>query len=195
MKVFVIYCHPSRGSFTYEIFRRFCDGLAAAGHETVISDLYDMNFRTDITEEEYLRETYYRSDLSLPADVIAEQEKLQSSDAVVFIYPVFWTEAPAKLVGWFDRIWTTGFAYSPVPAMKRLSKALCIACAGKTLQSLEETGERQAMETVMLGDRIRDRAAERQLVILDRITHWDEDERARAAAEHYETAYRLGLEF
>ena len=28
-----------------------------------------------------------------------------------FIYPVFWTEAPAKLVGWFDRVWSYGLAY------------------------------------------------------------------------------------
>ena len=195
MKVFVVYCHPSRSSFTFEVFNRFCSGLADAGHETVVSDLYDMDFRTDMTEEEYLRETWYRSDLPLPVDVAAEQEKLQSCDAVVFIYPVFWTEAPAKLVGWFDRVWTTGFAYSPEPSMKKLDKALCIACAGKTMQSLEETGERQAMETVMLGDRIRDRAADRQLVIFDRITHWDEEERSKAAEEHYAAAYRLGLEF
>lgn len=195
MKVFVVYCHPSRTSFTHEVFCRFCKGLADAGHDTVISDLYEMDFRTDMTEEEYLRETWYRSDLPLPADVVAEQEKLQSSDAVVFIYPVFWTEAPAKLVGWFDRVWTTGFAYSPEPTMKRLDKALCIACAGKSMQSLEETGERQAMETVMLGDRIRDRAAQREFVVLDRITRWNEAERASAAQEHYETAYRLGWEF
>lgn len=195
MKVFIVYCHPSRTSFTYEVFRRFCAGLTDAGHELTVSDLYAMDFRTDMTEEEYLRETNYRADLPLPADVLAEQEKLQSCDAAVFIYPVFWTEAPAKLVGWFDRVWTTGFAYSPEPAIKQLDKVLCIACAGKTLQSLEETGERQAMETVMLGDRIRDRAADRQMVILDRITHWDEAEREKAAQEHYRTAYRLGLEF
>ena len=195
MKVMIVYCHPSRSSFTYNIFRRFCDGLADAGHEAVISDLYDMDFRTDMTEEEYLRETYYRADLPLPDDVAAEQQKLQSCDAAVFIYPVFWTEAPAKLVGWFDRVWTTGFAYSPEPSMKQLDKVLCIACAGKTMQSLEETGERQAMETVMLGDRIRDRAKQREMVIFDRITHWDEKERADAAATHLERAYRLGLEF
>ena len=51
----------------------------------------------------------------------------------MFIYPIFWTEAPAKLVGWFDRIWTTGFAYKPDPTMKVLEKALFIVCAGKSM--------------------------------------------------------------
>lgn len=195
MKVHIVYCHPSRQSFTYRVMESFCRGLADAGHEAVISDLYAMDFRTDMTEEEYLRETYYRADLPLAADVIAEQEKLQSCDAAVFIYPVFWTEAPARLVGWFDRVWTTGFAYSPDPTIKQLDKVLCIACAGKTLASLKETGERQAMETVMLGDRIRDRAKDRQLVILDGITHWDEATREQLTPVHLERAYRLGKDF
>lgn len=195
MKVFVVYCHPSPESFTHDVLLRFLDGLTAAGHEFVLSDLYAMGFSTDMTPEEYMRETHYRADLPLPDDVLAEQKKIQTSDAVVFIYPVFWTEAPAKLVGWFDRVWTTGFAYSPAPSMKRLDKALCIACAGKTLRSLEETGERLAMETVMLGDRIRDRAGESRMVILDGITHWDEPKRTELAPKHLLTAYRLGAEF
>ena len=32
-----------------------------------------------------------------------------AADALVLVYPVFWTEAPAKLVGWFDRVWSYDF--------------------------------------------------------------------------------------
>lgn len=195
MKVFVVYCHPSKSSFTHDVCCNFLDGLKSAGHEYVLSDLYEMGFCTDMSEEEYLRETYYRAELPVPEDVAAEQRKIENSDAIVFIYPVFWTEAPAKLVGWFDRVWTTGYAYTPQPTMKKLDKALCIACAGKSMQSLEETGERAAMETVMLGDRIRDRAKERKLVVLDNITHWNEPLREECAPVHLQTAYRLGVEF
>ena len=62
MKVFIVYCHPSKDSFTNEVYKSFERGLRDAGHEIFISDLYDMNFKTDISEEEYLRETYYRAD-------------------------------------------------------------------------------------------------------------------------------------
>ena len=193
MRVFVVYCHPSESSFTHKVYEQFLKGLAAAGHEAVVSDLYKMNFKTDLSEEEYLRETYYRADMPLPEDVVAEQEKIQSSDAIVFIYPVFWTEAPAKLVGWFDRVWTTGFAYSPNPQIKTLDKVLVIACAGKSIASLTEVGEKQAMETVMLGDRIRERAKQKEMVILDGITNWNEDVKMRLMPEHLEKAYQLGL--
>lgn len=195
MKVFVVFCHPSKDSFTYSIYKSFTKGLQESGHDIIVSDLYEMKFNTDISEEEYLRETYYKKDGYRLPDVVAEQKKIQNSDAIVFIYPVFWTEAPAKLVGWFDRVWTTGFAYNPEPTMKILDKALFIACAGKTIASLTETGELQAMETVMLGDRIRDRAKEKQMVIYDGITHWDEENREKNIPMHIEAAYRLGKNF
>ena len=195
MKVLVVYCHPCQNSFTHRVYEHFIDGLKKSGHEIILSDLYKMNFQTDLTEKEYLRETYYRTDLSLPQDVVAEQKKIQNSDAIVFIYPVFWTEAPAKLVGWFDRVWTTGFAYSPEPTMKTLEKALFIACAGKSTASLTETGEKQAMETVMLGDRIRNRAKEKKMIIFDDITHWNEKLRKEKEPLHLAEAFNLGVEF
>lgn len=195
MKVFIVYCHPSKDSFTHEVYKSFERGLTEAGHEILVSDLYEMNFKTDMSEEEYLRETYYKAEGTKEKDVLMEQEKIQSSDAIVFIYPVFWTEAPAKLVGWFDRIWTTGFAYNPNPTMKVLEKAMCLVCAGKSKESLIETGEKSAMETVMLGDRIRNRAKEKEMVIFDGITHWDEEVRRKNIPRHLSKAYELGIHF
>ena len=195
MNVFVVYCHPSETSFTYKVYRNFIKGLKDAGHNVIVSDLYKMNFLTDLSEEEYLRETNYRADIPVPKDVKAEQDKIQNSDAIVFIYSVFWTEAPAKLVGWFDRVWTTGFAYSPEPTMKVLEKALVIACAGKMLDSLIETGEKEAMETVMLGDRLRERAKSKEMVIFDGITNWDTELRDSLISGHLHKAYELGREF
>lgn len=195
MRVFVVYCHPSRKSFTYDVKQEFLKGLNDANHEFVVSDLYEMNFNEEMSEDEYEREAYYRTDIPVADDVIEEQRKIQESDAIVFIYPVFWTEAPAKLVGWFDRIWTSGFAYNPNPQMKVLKKALFILSAGKTMESLEETGESNAMRTVMMGDRIRNRALEKEMIIFDGTTHWDEEQRKERMAEHLNTAYKLGLNF
>jgi NAD(P)H dehydrogenase (quinone) len=111
MKVFIVYCHPSRDSLIRVVRDSFIAGIESAGHDYILSDLYAMNFISAMSEGEYLREAYYRRELPLPEDAKAEQEKINASDAIVFIYPVFWTEAPAKLVGWFDRVWTFGFAY------------------------------------------------------------------------------------
>ena len=88
MKVFIVYCHPSEDSFTRELRDSFIAGLESAGHSYVLSDLYAMRFVSDMSEAEYLRETHGRRELPVPDDVQAEQEKVNASDAIVFIYPV-----------------------------------------------------------------------------------------------------------
>jgi len=167
MRVFIVYAHPSEDSFTRELRDTFIAGLESARHYYVLSDLYKMNFKTDMSEDEYLREAYYKSDLPLPADVIAEQEKINSSDAIAFIAPLFWSDVPAKLVGWFDRVWTYGFAYGENRAMKQLEKGLVILSAGNTMEYFHQTGIYGALEKVMLYDRLFDRVKEKELIILD----------------------------
>lgn len=167
MNVFIVFTHPcgaSGDSFTASILKSFVAGLNLAGHTYEISDLYMDGFVTDMSAEEYEREAFYIRSRAVPPDVAAEQDKLRRADAVVFIYPVFWTEAPAKLVGWFDRVWTVGFAYEEC-VMPRFKKALFLVSAGHTAQELEASGMAQAMRSVMLGDRIANRAAMAELHI------------------------------
>ena len=167
MQVFIVYCHPSNDSFTREVRDSFIAGLESAGHSYILSDLYAMNFISDMSEDEYKREAFYRRELPLPEDVKAEHEKINASDAIAFIYPVFWTEAPAKLVGWFDRVWTFGFAYGDNRGMKQLEKGLVLCVAGNTLEYFERTGLGEAMKKVTLEDRLFDRVKRKEMIILD----------------------------
>ena len=128
MKVFVVYCHPSKDSFTRHMCDAFIKGITDSGNEFILSDLYEMDFDPVMTEKEYLRDAYYRNTPDIAADVLKEQEKINSADAIAFIYPVFWTEAPAMLVGWFDRVWSYGFAYGD-KTMKMLDKAIILSIA------------------------------------------------------------------
>ena len=194
MRVFVVYAHPSEDSFTFHVKNSFIKGLEKSGHHVIVSDLYKMGFQTDMSEAEYLRESNYIETSSLPPDILAEQEKINNSDALVFIYPVFWTEAPAKLVGWFDRVWTYGFAYGN-RTMKKLDKALIIAIAGHTIENLKEYGHLQSMKTVMLGDRLHDRVAEKNMVILDAMTKYSAEIRTAKWEEHIKKVYQMGAQF
>jgi NAD(P)H dehydrogenase (quinone) len=191
MKAFIVYAHPSEDSFTKHVKDNFIAGLEKAGHKYVVSDLYQMNFTTDMSEAEYLRESNFRDDLPLPDDVVKEQEKINSCDVIVFIYPVFWTEAPAKLVGWFDRVWTYGFAYGE-RTMKKLEKGLIICIAGHSLQRLNEYGHLESMKTVMLGDRLFDRVKLKEMIVLDSMTKYDLDARRDHWDKHLKTAFEAG---
>jgi NAD(P)H dehydrogenase (quinone) len=47
-----------------------------------------------------------------PKDVRMHQEKIRWADGLAFISPVYWLNFPAILKGWFERVFTYGFAYS-----------------------------------------------------------------------------------
>ena len=191
MKVFIVYAHPSEDSFTKNVRDSFIKGLEAAAHPYVLSDLNKMGFVTDMSENEYLREANCREDLPVPDDVLAEQRKINASDAIVFIYPVFWTEAPAKLVGWFNRVWTVGFAYGK-RSMKQLDKGLVICVAGHSLQHLKEYGYYDSMKAVMLGDRMFDRVKEKSMIVLDQTTKSNMEKRLANWDKHLATAFEVG---
>lgn len=182
MRAFIVYCHPSEDSFTRAMRDAFIAGVTDSGNEYVLSDLYRMGLRTDMTEGEYLRDAYYRTTPDVAEDILAEQEKINSSDAIVFVYPVFWTEAPAKLVGWFDRVWTCGFAYGE-RTMRTLEKAVVLCSAENSAEHLEQLGLLESMKKVMLGDRISDRAKKSEFVVFGstsrkselREKNWDEN--------------------
>jgi NAD(P)H dehydrogenase (quinone) len=50
-----------------------------------------------------------------PRDAAAQQELVAWADGLAFIAPVFWMGFPAILRGWFERVFTLGFAYDLRP--------------------------------------------------------------------------------
>lgn len=194
MKVLVIYCHPSNKSFTARMKDEFIRGLEDGGHTCQLIDLYQINFDETFSEEEYLREAFYDQALKVPEDVQVHQRLINANDAVVFIYPVFWTEAPGKLVGWFQRVWTYGFAYGTETKMKQLDKVLMLVTMGGDLS--EEIRQQQvaAMKVVMLGDRIGERAKTKEMIVFDRMSR-DYPVREVNYSKNLKRAYLLGKEF
>ncbi len=190
MRVFIVYCHPSEDSFTKNMCDAFIKGVTDSGNEYIISDLYKMGFQTDMTEKEYLRDANYRNTPDVAEDVLLEQEKINSADAIAFIYPVFWTEAPAKLVGWFDRVWSYGFAYGE-KTMKVLDKALIMCSAGNPIERLEEYGLLDSMKRVMLGDRLFGRAKQMEFIIFDN-TSRENELREKNWDANLQKAYEIG---
>lgn len=190
MRAFIVYCHPSEDSLTRHLRDAFIRGLTDAGHEYVISDLYRMGFNADMSEEEYLRDANYRNDPTISEDVLREHAKIESSDAIVFIYPVFWTEAPSKLVGWFDRVWTYGYAYGD-RTMKTLEKGLILCSAGHYMDKLEREGFLDSMKTVMLKDRLADRVRSADFVVFDG-TSREKESRFENWDRYLKTAYEKG---
>jgi len=198
MRVLVILAHPSHNSLTYEMMEQFLLGLREGGHEFELNDLYKEGFQTDISEAQYVRDGHYQNTQPLPPDVVEEQIKLEKCHAVVFFYPVFWSDAPAKLKGWFDRVWTFGFAYGSdhvKPAMKKLKKALIICSAGTPNKVLDKSGMAEAMKKVMLDDRIADRAHTKEMLFFGGTSRSNGDIREKNRDEYLQKCFALGRDF
>ncbi|MDD6037782.1 MAG: NAD(P)H-dependent oxidoreductase [bacterium] len=193
MKILIVYCHPSTNSFTHTVKESFVRGLQEAGHSYEISDLYADGFHPVMSEEEYTREGFYQLDSPIAEDVKREQEKINNADVIVFIYPDFWTAAPAMLEGWFQRVWTYGFAYGDEPKMKQLNKALFLITMGGSLNDEIRRTQLEAMKTVMVGDRIRNRAKKCEVYVFDQMTrgYGNDENREHRITEFSQKAYEL----
>ncbi len=102
MKVLVVHCHPSPESFTAAVRDRVLKGLAAAGHEARLIDLYADGFDPVMSRQE--REDYHTPGLN-EEPVAAHLEALRWCEALVLVYPTWWYGQPAMLKGWLDRVW------------------------------------------------------------------------------------------
>jgi NAD(P)H dehydrogenase (quinone) len=197
MHYYIIYAHPSKKSFTYKVLQSFIDGLSKAGHTYEVGDLYAMNFKCDMSIDQYERETSFDPIAPIPSDIAIEQKKVQQSDVLVFIYPNWWSDCPAMLKGWFDRVWTLGFAYFYDKDGQRKTiinpkKAIVLCTAGHTNEDLEAAGIAESMRCIMIKDRLNNVGlVDVQMEILGGTLD------GMATKEHYtkllNTAYNIGF--
>jgi NAD(P)H dehydrogenase (quinone) len=169
MNILIVYCHPSERSYTFQILEQLKTTFKQQNWNVEISDLYAMNFRGDMTPQEYEREGFSKTELPISNDIVREHEKIENSDYLIFLYPVWWSDCPAKLKGWFDRVYTVGYAYKhqpDQPKMKLIKYGLVICTAGYTCEYLAETGIAQSMKTIMLEDRLGNRFETKEMLIL-----------------------------
>ncbi|WP_462315423.1 NAD(P)H-dependent oxidoreductase [Methanobrevibacter sp.] len=176
-KVHIIYAHPSKKSITHELKEGYINGLNEKNIPYTITDLYESNFNPDITEEEYLRENNNIAS-PLSEDIVIEQEKINNADILTFIFPLFWMDAPAKLVGYFARVFTKGFKYdhedgSPA-TMKTMDATNFLISAGSSYEELKKDGKLDALETIFIKDRMAGKTKKTNIYIFDETTHHKE---------------------
>jgi NAD(P)H dehydrogenase (quinone) len=123
MKTLIVYAHQEKNSFNSALKEKSVSVLRQMNHEIVISDLYAMNFKAVADREDfrgigqpdhinYLMEQKKATAAgTLSPDILAEQNKIQWADLIIFHCPVWWFSVPAILKGWFDRVLTAGFAW------------------------------------------------------------------------------------
>ena len=89
MSTLVVFCHPVPESFGTAVATRVTETLADAGAEPRLLDLYAEGFSP--------------TDAEAPL-VAAHRAALRAADALVLVYPTWWSGLPAMLAGWFEQV-------------------------------------------------------------------------------------------
>lgn len=108
MRVLHLYCHPLAESFHAAIRAAAAEGLARAGHEVDLLDLYAEGFDPVLTAEARRR---YHDTSRNRAGLEPYVERLQRAEALAVQFPAWCFGPPAMLKGFLDRVLMPGVAF------------------------------------------------------------------------------------
>ena len=186
MKILVVLCHPRSDSLTGKVAEAFSNGARLNGHTIEFVDLYKEQFNPVLQIKD---EPNDGNLVNYSEEVQIEFNRLNSNDAVVMIFPLWWWSMPAMLKGWIDRVWNYGLTYGE--ATHNLKKAMMISLAAHTKEELEKRNYYNAIETSLnIGILNYNDIIDRELVILGGTQLGEEH-----CAKHIELAFNKGCSF
>lgn len=110
MHALIVLAHPDSASLSHAVAAGVAAGMAAfdAGNSFELADLTEEAFDPRFNEADIAA---HRRKAVPPADVVAEQARIDRADALILVYPVYWWSMPALMKGWIDRVFANGWAY------------------------------------------------------------------------------------
>ncbi|MNO20982.1 hypothetical protein D3C76_107440 [compost metagenome] len=109
MNLLIIYTHPNHQSLSYAFLQEVIKGSHdnAKIKEVQVLDLYKEGFNPVLVFNEHKR----RRDMHIDPDLAKYREQLLWADKIALVYPIWWGRPPAMLMGYFDQLFSSGFAY------------------------------------------------------------------------------------
>jgi NAD(P)H dehydrogenase (quinone) len=154
MRALVIHCHPNPDSLVTAAKDRVVAGLRHAGHDVRVTDLYAEGFRPELSAEERRRHL----DPGIDPEISHHADDLRWAEAIVLVYPTWWSGQPAMLKGWMDRVWGCGVAWElppdakiVQPLLENIRRIAIVTTHGssKWINALEgESGKRTAFRSI-----------------------------------------------
>lgn len=188
MNILVVTAHPSQKSFLWALRDAALEQMKANGHDVRVHDLWQENFDPVFT---LFERKNHVSDPEVKLKQFPELRQhvvdLQWCEALVLVYPTWWSSQPAILKGWIDRVFMSGVAWRLdagkallSPNLKNVRKIVVITTHGsrKWMNWLEgEGGKRIAFRAIRTMFHWRTKATWISVYGLDRTSH---SERQRA---------------
>jgi NAD(P)H dehydrogenase (quinone) len=109
MEVLVVCAHPHEASFNHALTEAVEKGCRRDGHHVTTLDLYALGFTAAMSLDEHRA---YQAKQPVLDPMVAEHGRLvQQAEALVFVYPTWWSQPPAILKGWLERVLVPGVAF------------------------------------------------------------------------------------
>jgi putative NADPH-quinone reductase len=154
MRVLVVYCHPNPASLVAAARDRALEALHSSGHDVRLTDLYADGFEPAMSADE--RRTH--KEPGVAPELQSYADDLAWAEALVLVYPTWWSGQPAMLKGWIDRVWVAGVAWemrdgdrTPRPKLRDVRRIVVVTTHGssKFLNALEgESGKRTVTRSI-----------------------------------------------
>ncbi len=164
MRAVVVLCHPTEHSFTHATAAAATRGLAKAGYEVVVLDLYATGFQPVMTAAEY---SAYLSDTPvIDPQVTASIAAIRSAETLVFVYPTWWSSLPAMLKGWLEKTMVPGVAFvfndamRLRPGLRNVRRIVGITSYGSRrlyVKAINDNGRRTLLRSLRLNTGLRTR--------------------------------------
>ncbi|MNE63702.1 FMN-dependent NADH-azoreductase 1 [compost metagenome] len=109
MNLLIIYTHPNHQSLSYAFLQEVIRGSKENPNikEVQVLDLYEEGFNPVLVFNEHNR----RRDMHIDPDSAKYRDQILWADKIAFVYPIWWGRPPAMLMGYIDRMFSSGFAY------------------------------------------------------------------------------------
>ncbi len=159
MNILVVYAHHEPTSLTGTLKNVALSTLSEGGHSVIESDLYASGFQATADKYDFqqlsgkhfnymLEQRFSAPHLSYSPDLVAEIQKVQEAEMIIFYAPVWWFSVPAVLKGWFDRVLAMGVAWDGGKiyenGLLRGKKAMMVAVAGGPQDYYQPLGKHHA---------------------------------------------------
>lgn len=146
-RALLVVAHPFPSSLTHTVAAEISRALKAQGTDTEIADLAAEQFNPVFGPADYAE---FATGAGLPVDVLNEQKRIDKTDHLILIFPVYWWAMPALLKGWIDRVFVSGWAFDEaddgriVQRLGRLKISL-VAIAGAKGETYAKYGYSEAI--------------------------------------------------
>lgn len=149
MHALIVVAHHDPHSLTHGLAAKIAEGITLA-HDTDTFEIADLAAEGFDPRFGFADHAVHHREALPPADVLAEQARIDRADALVLVYPIYWWSMPALLKGWIDRVFSNGWAFDfslDKPFVKKLQrlKVHLVAVGGADADSFQRHGYDEAM--------------------------------------------------